>query len=325
MIVITGGAGFIGSAFAWKCNIEGRSDLIIVDNIQQNEKWRNLVSIQYHDYLHKSDFIEQILTGTFPHKVDAIVHMGACSATTEMDMDYLMENNYRYTKILAEWCLKNDARFIYASSAATYGNGEFGFEDDESKAKQLKPINRYGYSKQLFDLHALNQGWLDNIVGLKFFNVFGPNEFHKEGMKSVMCKAYPEVLKTKRMNLFKSYRKNYTDGGQQRDFVYVKDVVNVIWWLLNNRAVSGLFNVGTGTCRSWNELAFALFKSMDIPPAIDYIDMPDNLINQYQYYTQASMNKLKGQGCDVDFMTLEEAMDDYVSGYLKDGNFLSSV
>lgn len=323
MIIVTGGAGFIGSAFVWKCNTEGRNDVLIVDNLNTSEKWQNLVGLSYQEYYHKDDFLGLLLEGVFDGEVEAIVHMGACSATTEHDMDYLMDNNYRYTVHLANWCLENNVRFIYASSAATYGNGEHGFNDDHAVIPSLRPINRYGYSKQLFDVHALREGWLDKIAGLKFFNVYGPNEYHKQSMRSVMCKSFPDIRDKSEIKLFKSYHPEYSDGGQKRDFVYVKDCVNVMWWLVEHGDVNGIFNVGTGTSRTWNDVANAMFSGLNKPSNIVYIDMPEELKNQYQYYTEARMDKLIKAGFDVPFMSLEDAIKEYVGQYLSGGHYLA--
>jgi ADP-L-glycero-D-manno-heptose 6-epimerase len=317
MIVVTGGAGFIGSAFVWKLNEAGVTDILVVDALGTSEKWRNLVPRRYADFLHKDAFIEKVraraLTG-----VTAVVHMGACSATTERDADYLMENNYRYSRELAEWAVGSGIRFIYASSAATYGDGAEGFADDEGRIDTLRPLNMYGYSKQLFDQWALRSGLLDRMAGLKFFNVFGPNEYHKGDMSSVLYKAYGQIEGTGSLNLFKSYRPEYGDGEQKRDFVYVKDVVEVMWWLLNSPRVNGVFNLGTGEARSWNDLARAMFAAMDRRENIGYIEMPDALRGKYQYFTEAAMDKLRAAGCPVAFRSLEEAARDYVTYLARD-------
>ena len=242
--------------------------------------------------------------------------MGACSATTETDSDYLMENNYRYTALLAEWAISHNVRFIYASSAATYGNGEMGFSDGHNTTDKLKPINRYGYSKHFFDLVALNNCWLDKIVGLKFFNVFGPNEYHKGEMRSVICKSYQQVVETGVLKLFKSYLPAYPDGGQKRDFIYVKDCADVLFWLMENKKVQGLYNLGTGTARAWNDLGQAIFSALKKPATLEYCDMPENLQGQYQYFTQADMTKLTQAGYKQPFTPLETAVEDYIVNYL---------
>jgi ADP-L-glycero-D-manno-heptose 6-epimerase len=317
MIIVTGGAGFIGSAFVSKLNQEGIDDIIIVDRLGKSDKWKNLVNLRYVNYLHKDDFFELIYNDTINFDVEAIIHMGACSSTTERDADYLWQNNFAYTGLLAEWAIEHNIRFIYASSAATYGDGTRGFSDDHGKIKELKPINMYGYSKQVFDLRALRESWEDKIAGLKFFNVFGPNEYHKGDMSSVIFKAFHQIKETGKVNLFKSYNPEYKDGGQMRDFVYVKDCVEVMWWLFNNKDVNGIFNLGTGTARTWNDLIRAVFTAMEIRYNVEYIEMPEYLRNQYQYFTQAEMKKLEDFGCPVKFSSLEESVNDYVVNYLK--------
>ena len=317
MIIVTGGAGFIGSAFVWKLNQEGIDNIIIVDRLGTSEKWKNLVNLRFVNYVHKDDFLEMIDTDTLPFEIDAIIHMGACSSTTERDADYLWHNNYVYTNLLAEWALERGIRFIYASSAATYGDGTKGFSDDHKKISELKPINMYGYSKQVFDLWALRQKLEGRMAGIKFFNVFGPNEYHKGDMASVIFKAFHQIKETGKVNLFKSYKKEYEDGGQMRDFVYVKDCVNVMWWLLKNPKTNGIFNLGTGKARTWNDLIKAVFAAMKKKPNIEYIAMPEALRNQYQYFTEAEMSKLKKAGCPVKFSSLEDSVRDYVVNYLQ--------
>jgi len=316
MIVITGGAGFIGSALLWKLNCEGVDDVLIVDSLGASDKWRNLVKRRYADYLHKDDFLEMVRGDNVPFHVDAIIHMGACSSTTERDADYLMENNYRYSRRLAEWAVQNGIRFIYAGSAATYGDGSKGFSDDDEVSATLRPINMYGYSKQVFDLWILRNNLQDKVAGVKFFNVFGPNEYHKGEMKSVAHKAFHQIKETGRVGLFKSYRSEFRDGEQMRDFVYVKDCVNVLWWLLENRDVNGIFNLGTGNARSWNDLANAVFSAMNQISHIDYVEMPESIRDQYQYLTEAKMDKPGAAGCPVSFGSLEDSVYDYVVNYL---------
>jgi ADP-L-glycero-D-manno-heptose 6-epimerase len=318
-LVVTGGAGFIGSALVHKLNKEGIDDIVIVDALAESEKWRNLVGLRYSDYLHKNDFIGKVSTDTLNFVPQAVLHMGACSQTTMCDADFLMENNYRYTQVLAHWAVTRGIRFIYASSAATYGSGTVGFSD-EVDLGLLRPLNRYGYSKHLFDLHAERSGLLKKITGLKFFNVFGPNEYHKGEMTSVVFKAFHQIKKTGRMKLFKSHREDYKDGEQIRDFVYVKDCVEVMWWLLTHESVNGLFNLGTGKARTWNDLAKALFNAMGCPLRIDYMEMPETLRGSYQYFTQAGMDRLKKTGCPLVFRSLEEAVRDYIVNHLATDN-----
>ncbi|MFA5324077.1 MAG: ADP-glyceromanno-heptose 6-epimerase [Smithella sp.] len=317
MIIITGGAGFIGSAFVWKLNQEGIDDIVIVDQLGADDKWKNLVNRRFIDYIHKDDFLEMIDTDMVPFEVDAIIHMGACSSTTERDADYLWHNNYVYTKLVAQWALERGIRFIYASSAATYGDGTKGFSDNHKTINELKPINMYGYSKQVFDLWVLRQKLENKVAGIKFFNVFGPNEYHKGDMSSVIFKAFHQIKETGKVNLFKSYKKEYKDGGQMRDFVYVKDCVNVMWWLLKNPKANGIFNLGTGKARNWNDLIKAVFTAMKKKSNIEYIAMPETLRNQYQYFTEAQMGKLKKAGCPVKFSSLEDSVRDYVVNYLQ--------
>lgn len=319
MIIVTGGAGFIGSAMVWKLNREGREDIVIVDDLGTSDKWKNLVNLTYDDYIHKNAFLQMIGDNRVPFPVEAVIHMGACSSTTERDADYLMENNYRYSRLLAQWAVGQDIRFIYASSAATYGDGSEGFSDSDENSTTLKPINMYGYSKQLFDLWVLRNEMEHRVTGLKFFNVFGPNEYHKGDMRSVVHKSFGQVQSEGKMRLFKSYRKEYGDGEQKRDFIYVKDCIEVLWWLLNHDDVTGIFNLGTGMARTWNDLVLAVFAAMDLAPDIEYIDMPEAIRNQYQYFTEARMEKLRSRGCDIVFHSLEEAIGDYVMHYLQDG------
>jgi len=317
MIVVTGGAGFIGSAFVWRLNQEGIDDIVIVDSLGTDDKWKNLVSLRFADYIHKDNFLRLICDDQVPFDVSAIVHMGACSSTTERDADYLWNNNYLYTKTLAVWALQRGIRYIYASSAATYGDGNQGFSDDHSKINELKPINMYGYSKQVFDLWALKNNVENKIAGIKFFNVFGPNEYHKADMTSVIFKAFHQIKETGKVNLFKSYLPKYPDGGQLRDFVYIKDCIDVMWWLFNNPAANGIFNLGTGKARTWNDLIKAVFTAMGLKTNIEYIEMPESLRNQYQYFTEAKIDKLKAAGCPVAFSSLEDSVRDYVVNHLQ--------
>jgi ADP-L-glycero-D-manno-heptose 6-epimerase len=317
MIIVTGGAGFIGSAFVWKLNSEGIDDILIVDELGETEKWKNLVSRRYVDYMHKDVFLEKITSSKTMTDVRAVIHMGACSSTTERDADYLMENNYHYTCRVAEWALSKKVRFIYASSAATYGDGTRGFSDDDAVTPTLRPINMYGYSKQLLDLWMLRRRAEKQCAGIKFFNVFGPNEYHKGDMTSVIYKAYHQINKTGQVKLFKSYRPAYGDGEQRRDFIYVKDCVNVLWWLLEHPDANGIVNLGTGQSRTWNDLITAVFSAMHLEPRMEYFDMPPEIRDQYQYLTEAKMDKLRKTGCPAAFNPLEETVRDYVENHLQ--------
>ncbi|MCO6431043.1 MAG: ADP-glyceromanno-heptose 6-epimerase [Deltaproteobacteria bacterium] len=318
MYIVTGGAGFIGSVFARKLNIEGIDDILIVDELGSTERWKNLRNIRYLDFLHKDDFIDKVRNVKLSNP-KAIIHMGACSSTTERDADYMMRNNYEYTKALCDYAIRTGVRFIYASSAATYGDGQHGYDDDLERLEKLVPLNVYGYSKHLFDLYAKRHGYFNNIVGLKFFNVYGPNEYHKEDMRSIALKSFQQISSMGQVKLFKSHRAGYTDGEQKRDFVYVKYCCDVMWWLLNNPSVNGLFNLGSGSARSWNDLVRAVFTAMKRPEAIQYIDMPHELRPQYQYFTEARMERLKAAGCPIISPSLEEGVKDYVCNYLTGG------
>lgn len=318
MIILTGGAGFIGSGVLRGLNDAGVGDVVVVDRLGSSEKWKNLVGKLYLDYLHKDQFIEQLLGGAFGEgkEIEAVIHLGACSSTTEADADYLWRNNFKYSQVLATWCLEKEVRFIYASSAATYGDGAQGFLDDDAAVPHLRPLNMYGYSKQLFDQWALDEGVMDRMVGLKFFNVFGPNEAHKGDMRSLVDKAVLQIQATGRLQLFKSHKPEFKDGEQTRDFVYVKDVVAIILKLLQQREVGGLYNLGSGSARTWNDLAGSVFKALGKPVAIDYIDMPQQLRGKYQYHTRAEMGKLRQALGLLPIRSLEDAVTDYVQQHL---------
>jgi ADP-L-glycero-D-manno-heptose 6-epimerase len=318
MIILTGGAGFIGSGVLRGLNDAGVGDVVVVDRLGSSEKWKNLVGKRYLDYLHKDQFIEQLLGGAFGEgkEIEAVIHLGACSSTTEADADYLWRNNFKYSQVLATWCLEKEVRFIYASSAATYGDGAQGFLDDDAAVPHLRPLNMYGYSKQLFDQWALDEGVMDRMVGLKFFNVFGPNEAHKGDMRSLVDKAVLQIQATGRLQLFKSHKPEFKDGEQTRDFVYVKDVVAIILKLLQQREVGGLYNLGSGSARTWNDLAGSVFKALGKPVAIDYIDMPQQLRGKYQYHTRAEMGKLRQALGLLPIRSLEDAVTDYVQQHL---------
>lgn len=322
MIVVTGGAGFIGSAIVWRLNQLGKANIIIVDELGKDEKWKNLVGLKYEDFVNKLEFIEQILDDVIPYNVEAIIHMGANSSTTEIDADHLLDNNYHYTKELAKYCVEKNIRFIYASSAATYGDGSFGFDDDEKMIESLRPLNMYGYSKQLFDLWAKRNHILDRIVGIKYFNVYGPNEYHKADMRSVVHKAYEQVRDTGKVKLFKSLNPKYKDGEQMRDFVYIKDAVDMTLHFLESYDKNGIFNVGSGKARTWNDLVTALFNAVGKPVNIEYIDLPHHLAEKYQYFTQASLGKIKSSGYNLQTTSLEDGVNDYVKNYLLKSGYL---
>lgn len=314
--IVTGGAGFIGCNIVKHLNEKGHTDIIVVDDIGNDRiKAKNLAAINFKKCLGIADFRKQFISGKITG-ADAVFHMGACSSTTETNEEYLIDNNFLYTRQLCEWSLKHNARFIYASSAATYGDGDLGYSDDDRVTPQLKPLNLYGRSKQMFDLWALENKILDRIVGLKFFNVYGPYEDHKGDMRSVFNKAYDQILKTGELKLFKSYKPGYNDGEQERDFVYVKDAVNVSLFFEDNRNVSGIFNCGTGKARTWVDLAKAVFSAMSRKPAIKFTEMPLEIREKYQYHTQADMTKLRSAGYKEQFTSIEEGAGEYVRDYL---------
>jgi len=318
-VVVTGAAGFIGSCLLRKMNDAGMVDIVAVDKLDATAKWKNLVGKTIDDYVDQDALPGMLESGKIVPGM--IVHMGACSSTTETNAQFLMENNYAYTKRLAVWCLARNVPFLYASSAATYGAGELGYSDGDDLVSRLHPLNMYGYSKQLFDLWLVQNKLTDKVTGFKFFNVFGPNEYHKGEMRSVICKSFETVLREKKMKLFKSYRKEFGDGEQKRDFIYIKDALDIVWHFMENPVKKGIYNVGTGYSRSWNDLARALFSALGMPPKIEYIEMPPALRDKYQYFTQADMSKLRRAGINHSFYSLEDAIKDY-AGYLKDGSYL---
>lgn len=314
MIIVTGGAGFIGSCIVRTLNDAGKEDIIIVDNIASTDKWMNIRNKKYIRYVHKTEFLKEL--SSLEH-IEAIIHMGAQSSTTEKDFDYLWNNNFEYTKVLWNYCAEKQISFIYASSASTYGDGDQGF-NDQTNIDKLIPLNGYGYSKQLFDLWVKHQAtaFPKQYVGLKFFNVYGPNEYFKGSMASMIFHGYKQIQESGTIKLFKSCNSRYSDGGQLRDFIYVKDVCSVVDWFLKNTQVNGLFNVGTGRAQSFKELAEATFHALELKPNITYIDMPENLKKKYQYYTRAEMKKLRDVGYDKPFMDLEAGASDYVLEHL---------
>lgn len=318
MLVITGAAGFIGSCLAQRFNELGRGDLLLVDHLGLGAAKRpNLTKRKYSDYFERDDFIRDLEKGRLNGKIEAILHIGACTDTTETNKEYLWDVNLRYSTRLAQWCLAHGKRFLYASSGATYGDGTQGYSDEDSNSFLLKPLNLYGMSKHLFDLWVLENKLERKFVGWKLFNVYGPNEYHKGNMRSVAHKGYGQAKSEGKIRLFKSHKPEYADGEQKRDFVYVKDVVDVMIWFWNHPAVAGIFNLATGQAQTWNELGRAIFASLGQKGEIEYIEMPDSIRDRYQYYTQADLTKLRGAGCQQKFMSIEEGLRDYIQKHLE--------
>ncbi|MGB2751494.1 MAG: ADP-glyceromanno-heptose 6-epimerase [Pyrinomonadaceae bacterium] len=317
-IIVTGGAGFIGSAIVWRLNELGHDDIIIVDRRDDPAKEKNLAPLKFAEFVDADDFIARL--DDFK-QTDVIIHMGADSSTTATDREWMMRNNYQYTLDLAEFAVANDIRFIYASSAATYGDGSAGMADGTDDLKKLKPLNLYGESKHLFDQYAAAHGMFDRIVGLKYFNVFGPNENHKGDMRSLVNKAYDQILATGKLQLFKSAHPDYADGEFGRDFVYVKNAVDMTLQFLDND-IGGLFNVGSGRANTWNALADAIFKALHRETNVEYIEMPEILQDKYQYHTRADITRIRQAGYAADMTPLDAAVADYIQNYLATGRYL---
>lgn len=314
MLVVTGGAGFIGSALVAALNARGRDDILIVDELGSEGKWKNLRGKRFVDVTFPSFFPD-----SWKQKygvVDAILHIGAITDTSEPDADKLYGRNTRATRKLAKWAMENNVHFIYASSASVYGNGELGFSDDDALTPKLLPMNPYAFSKWLSDMEGIREGWTEKIAALRFFNVFGPNEYHKGKMASVVWHATNQIRETGQIQLFQSHKDGYGDGEQRRDFVYVKDVCDVVLWFLDHPDANGIFNVGTGRARTFNDLAAAIFAALGKPSNIAYIPTPESIRDAYQYFTEADLTKLRAVGYDRPFMSLEDAVADYVGGYL---------
>jgi ADP-L-glycero-D-manno-heptose 6-epimerase len=319
-VLVTGGAGFIGSALVWELNRHGCEDIVVCDRLGTDQRWRNLTPLRFADYVDADTLLPRLQNGALG-KFDLILHLGACSSTTERDAGFLIRNNYEFTRDLAVWALGQKTRgkktrFVYASSAATYGDGAAGMEDDEAKLDTLRPLNMYGYSKHLFDLHAKRAGFLNQIAGLKYFNVFGPNEDHKGDMRSLVHKSFGQVQTEGVIRLFKSYRSDFPNGEQKRDFLYVKDAVAMTLHLAATPKASGLFNIGCGTARTWLDLARAVFTALNRKPNIQFIEMPDAIRDKYQYFTEANLSRLRAAGYTAPVIRLEDAVADYVCNYL---------
>jgi len=317
-VLVTGGAGFIGSAVVWDLNRRGCDRIVIADHLGRSDKWRNLVPLRFEEYVERDDLLSSLETGGLGN-FDLVLHLGACSDTTESDASFLYRNNFLYSRRLAMWAVARPTRFVYASSAATYGDGERGMEDSDASPESLsalRPLNMYGYSKHLFDLWAARQGLFDRIAGLKYFNVFGPNEAHKGEMRSLVAKAVPQVLETGAIRLFRSHLPAYRDGEQQRDFLYVKDATAMTLHIAARPDAVGIFNVGSGRASTWLELAGALFAALGRQPRVEFVDIPEALRAKYQYFTRADVRRLR----DLDYLEeawpLEGAVAEYVTDYL---------
>jgi ADP-L-glycero-D-manno-heptose 6-epimerase len=323
-VVVTGGAGLIGSALVRQLNIDNVEDVIVVDRLGLSDKWRHLVPLRFADYLDAEEFFARITHEPEAFgAIESVFHLGACSSTTERDASYLVANNVRRSQEIALWAAARGARFVYASSAATYGARESEMREDLDPCS-LRPLNMYGYSKHLFDLWMRREGLLENAVGIKYFNVYGPNEDHKAGMRSVVAKAYEQIRASGTIELFKSYRPGIPDGEQTRDFLYVKDAAEMTAFLGRTPSANGLFNLGSGIDRSWNDLAHAVFAALDLPAKIVYIEMPDVLRGKYQYRTVATIDRLRAAGWSRSATSLESAVDDYVRRYLVTGAVLGT-
>jgi len=325
-LVVTGGAGLIGSALIWGLNNRGFENIWLVDSKDSNEaKNRNLDPLSYSRHLSPEDFRKLVRKNSDElGSVSTIFHLGACSSTTETNEEYLNDNNLAYTWELCEWSLEHDVRFVYASSASTYGDGSLGMDDQDMDLAKFQPLNLYGWSKHKFDLKASENGWLNHIVGLKYFNVYGPNEEHKGDMRSVVSKSYEQIVSTGEMTLFKSHHPDYGDGRQMRDFLYVKDAVLMTIWLAESNKANGLFNLGNGQARTWLDLGHSIFSALGTGPNIRFIEMPEILRDKYQYFTEAKIEKLRQAGYKNELFQLEDAVKDYVTQYLVPNRRLGS-
>jgi len=313
MILITGAAGFIGSAVACTLNRQGIKDLILCDRFCKNEKWKNILGLQYNRFVHSDELFDYLLDDPQAKEIEAIIHLGACSDTTETDMDYLLENNVNFSIGLCQWSIENKVRFVYASSAAVYGNGSLGFSDSNKLTPKLRPLNKYGFSKWMFDMWVLNNGLIDKVAGLRYFNVFGPNEYHKGKMASVVFHTCPQAVENGTVKLFESHRKDVKHGEQARDFIYIDEAVDITLFLLKNEAACGIFNAGTGRVHTFNDLVNGVFEGLGKEPVISYFPMPEELRERYQYFTLADMTRLKKAG----YKEQEDRFKKYVAAYVK--------
>jgi ADP-L-glycero-D-manno-heptose 6-epimerase len=326
MILVTGGLGFIGSIIVAELNSQGRNDILICDRFRSNEKWRNVRDLNYNDMILPEDLFHPDNLELF-NEISEVYHMGACSSTTERDMDFLWANNVEFSKNIFVMCAEKAIPLVYASSAATYGFGAEGYSDDHSKVKNHKPLNAYGYSKQIFDEWVLESAPEDMFwVGVKFFNVFGPHEYHKGSMRSMAKQAHEQIKEKGQVSLFKSENPDYKDGEQQRDFIYVKDAARACVELMGIKDPnkSGLYNMGTGQANTWRDFVQAVFKALELPPNIKFMDLPEGLKKQYQYYTCAEMKKFQQTLPNFKFLSLEDSVADYVSNHLEKEWYLNT-
>lgn len=318
MIIVTGAAGFIGSVIAQSLFRQGAKELILVDKFSKLEKWKNISGINFKEFIDRDLFLDKLEKGELGTP-EVVIHMGACTDTTEFNMDFLLKQNYEYSKRLFLWCHSKNVRFIYASSASIYGDGSKGFNDLDHLTLEMEPLNPYGFSKLIFDRWLINNKFSNSVVGLRFFNVFGPNEYHKDKMSSIIYRSFPMAKKEGVVRLFRSYKKDFVDGGQLRDFIYIKDVVKVVDFVLANKKVNGIFNLGTGKARTFLDLAYALLDSLGKKRVIEFIDMPEEIRNKYQYFTEADISRLRDAGYKDEFYSLEQSVSDYVQDYLLPG------
>lgn len=315
--IVTGGAGFIGSAITWGLNQRGEKDILIVDSVDHAEKKHNVDALSFASLMPGDDFRKRLASGEFNRSgVKTVFHLGAISSTTEQDWKKFQHINVDFSKEVIEWCKNQHVRCIYASSGATYGDGRRGYRDDHSIFEELEPLNPYGKSKLMVDIWARDAGYLNEVVGVRYFNVFGPNEWHKGEMASVVQKKFSGAAAGKPVTLFKSYDTRYKDGDSKRDFIYVKDCVDATLFFLDHPNIAGIYNIGTGHARSWNDLVRALFHALGSPPAIEYVDMPEQLRGQYQYFTEADISKLAKAGYTKNMASLEDTVADYVKNHL---------
>jgi len=320
MILITGAAGFIGSAVACALNRQGRNDLILCDRFCESEKWKNILGLQYNRFVHRDELFDFLLDDPQATDIKAVIHLGACSDTTETDMDYLLENNVNYSIGLCQWSIENNVRFVYASSAAVYGDGNLGFSDADDLTPRLRPLNKYGFSKWMFDMWVLENQLVNKVAGLRYFNVFGPNEYHKGKMASVVFHTCPQAVSNGMVKLFESHREDVKHGEQARDFIYIEEAVDITLFLLEHEQACGIFNAGTGRAHTFNDLAQGVFDGLDKEPVIRYFPMPEELRERYQYFTQAEMTKLEHAGYQLKEDRFKEHVAAYVKKYLLPGN-----